>query len=120
MAQNKSIISSKFPYLPASIAVKGIKHDCVSLLDTGFDGDIALPASVVTNGESPKRFIICKLADNSIVEVPSYIGSITLGGKILKDVVVIIMGNEPIIGRGIISHFNIVLDHGKRVIVGSS
>ena len=74
-------------------------------------------AKIFTNGQLPPKFVTCKLADNSIIETPLYRGTIKLGGKKLSDILVLIMGDEPIIGRSIIKHFKITLDHGRRIIL---
>ena len=87
------------------------------LLDTGFDGDIAIPKGMLTNGGIPDGLLPWKLADESKVIAPAYIGKIRIGQMTPLPVVVITLGDEPLIGQGIIKHFKITLDHGKRVIV---
>lgn len=116
MAQNKKIVSSRFPYLPIQITTNrtiSIK----ALLDTGFDGEVILPAEIVTNGELPNWYVECKLADDSVVEVPAFFCSVKLGNKRLNDIVLLIMGDEPIIGRELIKHSKITLYYGKKIIL---
>lgn len=116
MVKDKKVISLNFPYLPVLINVNLNKYKVGALLDTGFDGAVILPPSLFSNGKSHKRFVNCKLADNSIIEVPVYIGSIKLGNRKLSNTV-LIMGDEPIIGREVIKHFKLILDHGRKIIV---
>ena len=117
MAKNKSIISTRFPYIPVKITVIENNYDLEALIDTGFNGHAILPPKIFTNGKLPPKFVTCKLADNSIIETPIYRGTIKLGGKKLNDILVLIMGDEPIIGRSVIKSFKITLDHGRKIIV---
>lgn len=117
MASTKKITSSKFPYLPIQITVREESYKVQALLDTGFDGSIVLTPKLFSNGQSPTKYVECKLADSSVIEVPIFIGFIRLGGRKLNDVAILIMGDEPIIGRGVLNNFKITLDHGKKVIL---
>ncbi len=40
-----------------------------------------------------------------------------VGPEELADIHITAMGDEPIIGRGIISQFTVTLDHGQRIVV---
>ena len=48
---------------------------------------------------------------------PFYLGVVNLGATELRDIHVTAMGDEPIVGCGIISEFTVILDHGRRVVV---
>lgn len=117
MAQSKILTSSRFPYLPIKVEIAQIKYGVEALLDTGFDGEIILPPHLISDGKLSKQTAICKLADNSIVEVPTYMGSIKLGREKLNRILIIVMGDEPIIGREVIKYFKVTLDHGHKIIV---
>lgn len=117
MAQNQKVVSSHFPYITIEITLKHNKHTLEALLDTGFDGYIVLPPGLITNGEAPDLYESCKLADDSIIRVPVFIGSVKVARKKFNKITFIIMGDEPIIGRKIIEHFKITLDHGVKVIL---
>ncbi|TSC88327.1 MAG: hypothetical protein G01um10147_232 [Microgenomates group bacterium Gr01-1014_7] len=117
MASLKKVTSSKFPYLPIQITVRENSYQVEALLDTGFDGSIVLPQKLFSNGESPTKYVDCKLADNSVIEVPIYIGFVKLANRKLNDIAILIMGDEPIIGRGVMNNFKITLDHGKKIIL---
>lgn len=117
MAQTKKVVSLHFPYLPIEVVINQSKRILEALLDTGFDGYVVLPPKFVTNGEVADLYESCKLADNSIVRVPIFIGSVKLGSKKLNKITFLIMGDEPIIGREVIKHFKITLDHGRKIIL---
>lgn len=117
MAKNKKVESSHFPYLPLEIILKQNEHTLEALLDTGFDGFLVLPPRLITNGEAPDLYEACKLADNSVIRVPIFIGSVKLGSRELNNITFLIMGDEPIIGREVMKYFKIILDHGRKIIL---
>lgn len=116
MAQNR-VVSSHFPYLPIEVTIKQYKQSLEALLDTGFDGYVVLPPGLVTNGEAADLYESCKLADNSMIRVPTFIGTVKLGRRKINKITFLITGDEPIIGREVIKHFKIILDHGKKIIL---
>lgn len=113
----KGIVSSRFPYFSLELQVRHRKENMEVLLDTGFDGDIAIPKGILTNGDPPDGLLPWKLADGSKIVAPAYIGKVKVGQMTPLPIVVITMGDEPLIGQGIIKHFSITLDHGKKVII---
>lgn len=117
MAKNKILTSSHFPYLPVKVSTTKKDFELEALLDTGYDGGVIIPPKLITNGEVSAWLVDCKLADNSIVEVPAYLGSVRLGNKKLNNITVLIMGDEPVIGREIIKHFKITLEYGRKIIL---
>ncbi len=110
-------ISTRFPYLSLELQVRYRKEKIEVLLDTGFDGDIAIPKGLLTNGNPPDGLLPWKLADGSKIVAPAYIGKIRVGQMAPLQVIVITLGDESLIGQGIIKHFTITLDHGKRVLI---
>jgi hypothetical protein len=50
---------------------------------------------------------------------PYYVGTIHLGELGPFPAVVIVLGDEPLIGAGVARSVTIILDHGRRVIVES-
>lgn len=117
MARTTVLKSSHFPYIPVRVSIKQRVLKLEALMDTGFDGEIILPPGLVTNGEFSYWYVDCKLADESIVKIPAFKCSLRLVNKELNNVNVLIMGDEPIIGREVIKHFKITLDHGKKIIL---
>ncbi len=116
----KSVTSTKFPYLPITIGIRKRVERVEALLDTGFDGDLVLPPGLITNGKPPDSYLRWKLADTSEVLVPAYLGRVEvadLGDAGTFAAVISILGNEPIIGRSLSNRFSITLDHGRRLII---
>ena len=44
-------------------------------------------------------------------------GSVKFWNKNLNNITILVMGDEPIIGREVIKHFKVILEHGQKVIV---
>ena len=114
---NGRYISSRFPYLAVRIEARLQVADVEALLDTGFDGDVAVPQSLVTDSQPPDGHSRWALADGSTVLVPYYQGTTHLGDLGPFPATVIALGDEPLVGAGVARHVTIILDHGRRVIV---
>lgn len=116
----RTVISTRFPYLLITIAIRKREETVEALLDTGFDGDIIIPPGLITNGKPPDSYMRWTLADGSTVFAPAYLGKVEvadLGDAGLFAAVISVLGDEAIIGRSLSNRFSITLDHGRRVIV---
>lgn len=112
-----SIVSSRFPYLSLTLTLHGRTETVEALIDTGFEGDVVLPADFVGAGHAPESTFWWILADGSRVQAPGYFGAARVGHAAEFVVAVSLLGREPIVGRGVIDRFTIILDHGQRVII---
>lgn len=117
MAINQPLSSSHFPYLPIQIQVHHWKKEIEALLDTGFDGDVVAPLGSFGNREPPDAYLPWSLADGSEVLTAAYLGLARVGALGSFPVVVIVLGDDFLIGRGLADHFRITLDHGKQLII---
>jgi len=113
---NERLESPHFPYLPLRLEVRNRAHAVEALIDTGFDGDLALPPSLLANGE-PDDYHRWTLADGSHVYAPYFFGMVHVGDVGSVEAIITALGDEPLIGRGITDRFRLILDHGERVIV---
>ena len=111
------VISSRFPYLPLELTVRGRTEQVEALLDTGFDGDIVLPAGFVPDERRPDTYLQWILADESLVRAPAYLGTVRIGAFGPFDCAITVLGEEAIVGRSVTNRFAVTLDHGRRVIV---
>ena len=114
---NHRVVSTRFPYLPIQVEVAGQSLTVEALLDTGFDGDLVLPRSLLGSSAPPDGRMDAVLADGSSVETPVYVGQVRLGTARMTNIAVMALGEEPIVGRGISDRFSVTLDHGRQVIV---
>ena len=108
--------SPRFPYLPLRLEVRNRMYEVEALIDTGFDGDVAVPSSLLASGD-PDDYHRWTLADGAALYAPYYLGSVGVGHLGSADAVITVLGDEPLVGRGITDRFRLILDHGERVIV---
>lgn len=113
---SQQLTSSRFPFLPVRVQLGQQTYDEEALLDTGFDGGIAMPPFLLA-GQEPDWYQLWTLADGSHVTAPVYRGAVQLGDFEPIPVPVVALGDEYMIGLGILRHFAVTFDHGERVIV---
>jgi hypothetical protein len=65
----------------------------------------------------PDGYLPWALADGTEVLAPAYSGTVQVGRMPPIPAVVVMLGVEPPVGRGVSDHFSIVLDHGQRLVV---
>ena len=116
MALDRLATSDRFPYLTVGVAVREVTAQVETLLDTGFDGFLALPEGTVSGGLEPDNYLQWTLADGSRVTARAYFGVVQIGSTQIPQAVIIELGDEPILGRRVIERFRVVLDHGQQVI----
>ena len=109
--------SDRFPYLPVRLSLHGRKTEFEALLDTGFDGGLAVSESAVANGQAAEWNLTVFLADGSLVDDPAYLGTVQVGELPPVTTIIVTLGDEPILGRAVSDQFNITLDHGQRIVV---
>ncbi|MPZ13519.1 MAG: hypothetical protein GEU73_03700 [Chloroflexi bacterium] len=108
------MISDRFPYLPLVLDLGSRSESVEAFIDTGFDGDLALPTDLLQGGRPVANFN-CVFADGSEVKTPVYRGRVRVGGLGVFRVEIIEIGDEPVIGRGVTDRFTLILDHGRQV-----
>lgn len=113
---NDRLEGRHFPYLPLRLQVQGRTFEVEAMIDTGFDGDITVPAHLVSN-ERPDDRQRWTLADGSRVYAPYFLGSLQVGDFAPVEAIITALGEEPLVGRSITDRFRLTLDHGERVIV---
>lgn len=111
--------STRFPFLSLTVLVRGCAITIDALIDTGFDGDVAVPESLLRPDEIPDITVRGGLADGTEVILRGYMGDVHLGPVIISGRPIIALGDEPLIGHGITDRFRVILDHGERVIIES-
>ncbi len=113
---SQQLTSSRFPFLPIRLDVGQETYEEEALLDTGFDGGMAVPPFLLA-GQDPDWYQLWTLADGSHVTTPVYRGVVGLGDFQPIPILVVGLGDEWMIGLGILNRFSTTFDHGQRVIV---
>ena len=117
MASSPSVTSEEYPYLPIRFGVQDHSDEDSALIDTGFTGHLAIPASWEARLGRPDGYSRWTLADGSFSHAPVYSGTVEIVGLSSAAATIIVMGDEYILGLRILDRFEITLDHGQRVIV---
>jgi predicted aspartyl protease len=97
------------------------------LIDTGFSGDIVIPATEELKQYSPDAHATWTMADGSEVMAPIFLGSIRfpqldedvaeMVGVTIVGVTITVLGDQALIGLSVLRRFTLTLDHGKQVIL---
>ena len=124
---SNKLTSSKYPFLPLTIHVrvthrKKIEFNTQALIDTGFSGDIVVPAIGELKQYAPDAYATWTMADGSEVLAPIFLGSIRfpqLDEEVgeMVGVTVTVLGDQALIGQSVLKRFTLTLDHGKQVIL---
>ena len=102
---------------PFRLYVRGITIDVEALVDTGFDGDLAVPEALLQDVGEPDDFERWTLADGAAVFAPEFEATAELDGFESISVLLSAIGDEPLVGRGVTDQFGLLLDHGRRLVI---
>jgi len=114
---SQPVVSNRFPYLPILMALGQRGEDLEALLDTGFDGDLAVPPGLIPDGQRPTAYTRWILADGSSVLATTYRGTVRVGPLGPFPALITAIGDEPLVGRGVSDRLRITLDHGQQLII---
>ena len=119
MVQFSPVTSSNYPYVQLSVKIRDWQDNNYALIDTGFTGNLVVPVSLLSEAMGlPDSRIQWELADGSVVGAPVYLGTLEiLGLPPIRDVAITFLGEEFILGRGIIDRYKVTFDHGEKVIL---
>jgi predicted aspartyl protease len=110
------IVSEDYPYARVQLSVREQQFEVQSYVDTGFDGHVIMPTGyglVLGLGDYVSRW---RLGDGSEVEAEGYLGIAEIVGlAVVIPVRISCLGDEFIIGRGIIDHFRVTFNRGQTV-----
>ena len=112
-----TVEGSRYPYIPTSFTLEEWTQSVKAYVDTGFDGDLAVPPALIPEVVSPTARQAWRFADESVVEVPVYAGVVRVGDLDPVSATIAALGTQVIVGRGIIDHYWVIFDRGQRVIV---
>lgn len=108
--------SPHYPYLHIHYSVRDQAETVWAYIDTGFDGYLIIPDQLVEHLGSGDHLARWELGDGSLA-----IGDEYLGYAQLMDfpermpVRITCLGNEYLVGRGIIDQWRVTLEHGQTV-----
>ena len=111
------MITEPYPSLRLRFTIAGVSSEARAMVDTGFDGYLAVPASALSRFRSYGN-VHARTASGEVVTVASYLGTVELldePGPV--DSYIIALGDEYLVGIEVLNHFRVTFDHGQRVIV---
>lgn len=112
------MVSREYPYLQVKVTVHNFSSHFRALLDTGFDGYLVLPETLNSQLGRPDFQITTRLADGSRRISPVYQGGVEIVGLNMAYLArIILLGNECLMGQGIIKRLKVTFDHGSQVVV---
>ena len=112
------LVSQDYPYLPIKVTVRNFTLPFQALLDTGFDGHLVLPEVLGTQLGNPDYLVKTRLADNSENAFPAYLGGVEIVGLgVVYMARLTLLGNECLMGQGVIKRLRVTFDHGIQIIV---
>jgi predicted aspartyl protease len=100
--------------------VRGVQVQDWAYLDTGFEGFLIVPARIASNLGQPDLVSVWELGDGSLTQGTDYLGEVEIVG--LAQTIpaqVTCLGDEWILGLGVLNHFHVVFDHGQSVEIRS-
>ncbi|HEY7295976.1 MAG TPA: hypothetical protein VH916_13100 [Dehalococcoidia bacterium] len=114
---DESVVSRRIPYIPATVEIPelSVRLSVETLVDTGFTSEVVLPAGSVTAAASIREWLTLELADGSRVTAPTYIGLVRIGNRTVEPVRIFVLGDEAIIGLGVITQFRVVIEHEQSI-----
>jgi len=87
--------SSRFPYLALRLQTRSRDETIEALVDTGFDGHVTVPLTVLRNGIPADGHLRWTLADGSTLFAPFYLGTAQIGALPRFPVTITALGTSP-------------------------
>ena len=119
-----AVRSTTFPYLPVHVRLGNQQYpdyefDVDALVDTGFDGGLAVSRSVIPSTVPSLGQYLCELADGSSINVFAYLGFLSIGHLQPIRSIVIALLHQTLLGRSVTNHFRLSFFYGRQVILES-
>ncbi len=110
--------AAPYPYLAVRFRVQDYIAEEPALVDTGFDGHLAIPEALAATLPPPLYLRRIRTASGQVVRVPAYLGTVEFVDQPGPfDALVIAQGDEFLIGLPMVNRFRVTFDHGQRVLV---
>ena len=110
------LVSEDYPYLEVQFVVRDYEARVRAYLDTGFDGYLVIPLSLAAKLGPEDYATRWEMGNGSLIEAKEYLGVIEVSNfGISLSARIISLGNDFLLGRGVIDRLRITFDHGQRI-----
>jgi predicted aspartyl protease len=112
----------RFPYVQVRVRLGNLQYpsyefDLEALVDTGFDGGLMVPQSLVPDWVPISHEATCDLADGSSVIARAYRGFVSIGSFQPVGTIVIALPHQALLGRAVTNHFRLSFLYGRQVVI---
>jgi predicted aspartyl protease len=108
------IISTRYPYLEVEVSIRDHRMRDWAYVDTGFDGFLIVPEKyrdTLGTGDYVSQW---ELGDSSMAYAEDYLGRARIIGLPTSlTILITCLGDEFLVGRGIIDHYRMTFNHGR-------
>jgi predicted aspartyl protease len=112
------LVSQDYPYLQIKITVRNFNFSLRAFLDTGFTGHVVLPEMFANQLGLADAFMTTRLADGTEKKFPAYRGGVEIVGVgVVYMARLTLVGDECLLGQGIIRRLKVTFDHGSQIVV---
>jgi predicted aspartyl protease len=120
---SQPVTSSRYPFIRIRVTIRQPIAanqqilDLEAMIDTGFDGGVVIPKSLLDPALTPVRYLPWSLADDSELLLPAFAGIVEIGNLPSFPTVVMPLSEDTLVGRHVIDNYRVIFDHGSQVIV---
>ncbi len=118
----QAVTSYRFPYLSLHVLIGNrdnpdYEFDVEALVDTGFDGGLAVPPDLIPTTIAPVGHSVWNLADGSQITASAYFCYVSIGHLSAVPTAVITLDGDALLGRHVTDRFRLTFDHGNQVLI---
>jgi predicted aspartyl protease len=118
----QAVTSARFPDLSIHVWIGDRDHpdhelDVEPLVDTGFDGGLAVPQALIPSIVPSVGESVWYLADGTEIKTRSYFCYVSIGHLQAVPTAVIALDGDMLLGRHVTDQFRVTFDHGQQIIV---
>lgn len=107
-----------YPSLRVRFFIGDLDSEAAAVVDTGFDGHLAIPEELAARLPPPVYLRRVRTASGEVVRVPVYFGTVELVDQPTRlNALIIALGDEHLLGLATLNYFRVIFDHGQRIIV---
>lgn len=119
MAQTTMVVTPAYPYVEVTFTIGAFRSPPIlAYVDSGFDGYLLVPAAQTTLFGLPQFSTSWELGDGSAVQAQEYRGEMQVSGlPLIIPARITCLGEEYLLGRGIVDRLRMTFDRGQRLIL---